>query len=270
MGSLRDIEAPLEAIEFLARSVNRVQVLNTVNDGPIERRDLEDETGISRPTLSRILDDFEQRGWVVREKHRYQVTQLGMFINREFIHLLNQMKVAHILRDVVQWFPEDGFEFDLARLSTANIIRPTKQNSLAPTNHIVKRLQGATEVKVVTFTVLPVALEAGYQQVVDGSQTLEMVFSPGALTPLEGNPTMETYMHEMLTSGNASFYQYSDEIPYVLISANGAVSLCLSGADGAPRAVIDTSDEIVQSWAETQFESYRSEATPLDPAEFMA
>lgn len=259
------MNCPLEAIEFLARSVNRVRVLNTVTNGPSERRDLEDETGISRPTLSRILDDFEQRGWVVREKHRYQATQLGMFINREFIHLLNQLKVAHVLRDVVQWFPEDGFEFDLARLSTATVIRPTKQDSLAPTNHIVKRLQDATEVQVVTFTVLPVALEAGYRKVVDGRQTLEMVFSPGALTPLEGNSTMETYMQEMLTSGNASFYQYSGEIPYVLISADDAVSLCLSGADGAPRAVIDTSDEEVRTWARSQFESYRSQATPLDP-----
>jgi hypothetical protein len=32
------------------------------------RRDLRDETGISQPTLGRILDGFEERGWATEHR----------------------------------------------------------------------------------------------------------------------------------------------------------------------------------------------------------
>lgn len=64
MDTQGNLEEALEIIEFHARSANRVRALNVLTEGPIERRDLEEASGISRPTLSRILDDFERRGWV--------------------------------------------------------------------------------------------------------------------------------------------------------------------------------------------------------------
>ena len=70
-------EPALEEIEFLARSHNRVRVLDALTDGPLGRYELEDATGVARATLGRILDDFAERGWVTEADRTYRHTQLG-------------------------------------------------------------------------------------------------------------------------------------------------------------------------------------------------
>lgn len=263
-----NIVSSLELIEFHARSINRVVVLEALMAGPIERRDLEDVTGISRPTLSRILDDFEDRGWVERDHHRYEATLLGTFVNREFSQLIDRMTVVHKLQDVVAWLPEGGFGFDLSRLSAADIITPQKEDALAPTHHIVKRFQDASMVRAVSFTLLPDCLQTSYQQVVDGGQTFEAVFQPQALVIIDDDPIMKPWAHEMLRSGNATIYRYDGAIPYVAIVIDERVCLCLSGNDGAPRAVIDSDDDEIFDWAQETFDSYRARATAIKAERF--
>lgn len=61
------MDSALEEVEFLARSPNRITVLDTLTEGPIERYDLEEITGVTRAKLGRILDDFEERGWIIED-----------------------------------------------------------------------------------------------------------------------------------------------------------------------------------------------------------
>ena len=55
------MEGPLEEIEFLARSTNRVEVLRLLSTGPRTRRELAAATGASQATLGRIIEDFTER-----------------------------------------------------------------------------------------------------------------------------------------------------------------------------------------------------------------
>ena len=48
----------LDDIAFLARSVNRVEVLETLSSGPHNRAELQEATDISRPTVGRIVNNF--------------------------------------------------------------------------------------------------------------------------------------------------------------------------------------------------------------------
>lgn len=265
-----DIEGALEVIEFHARSANRVKALDvlTVTNGSIERRTLEEVSEISRPTLSRILDDFEKRGWVIQDHHRYEVTHLGEFVNQEFQRLIERMAVVQTLHEVVQWFPDDGYGFDLSRLSAADIVRPSKEDALAPTNNIVRRLETAEQVRLLSYTVLPVCFDVCRRKVVDGNQTVDLVFDSSALTTVENNQTLIAGARDLLDSGSATLSHYDGELPYIVIITDEVVNLCLSGKDGSPRAVIDTTDEAVRTWAETTFESYCRRATPLDSTLF--
>lgn len=263
-----DVQSPLEEIEFLARSPNRVSVLGALRMGPVERYDIEETTGVSRATLARILDDFEARGWVRRDGRQHETTPVGEYVAREFTTLLESFEPVPALNEIAQWFPTEGFGFDLGCLAGAEIVRSHKNNALAPTRHIVGRLRTATHIRVLTYTALPDCMEVCWERTVNGNQEFEGVFDLGTLATLGADPRMVEQASEMLDSGRAEVVCYDGDIPSVVIIADDVVLLCLSGGEGAPHAVIETTDETVREWAEATFEAYHSEGDPLDPALF--
>ena len=262
--------APLEELEFLARSPNRVSVLDVLTQGPIGRYELEETTGVTRATLGRILDDFEDRGWVTEDDRRYETTQLGAYVSREITDLLERFEPVPILNEVAQWFPEEGFDFDLGRLAGATIIRATKNNALAPTAHISKRIQTADRVRLITYSVLPGVMESCWQGTVDGDLELESVLDRGAFESFGTDPQLVDQAEELLQTETSAVFLYPGDVPSTVFIVDDAVLLCLSGGEGAPLAVIETDDEAVRSWAESVIDDHRREGERLDSSLFTA
>lgn len=262
------MDSALEEIEFLARSPNRVTVLEALTEGPIERYELEETTGVTRATLGRILDDFEERGWVIEDDRQYETTQLGTYVSRAFADLLERFEPVPALNDVIQWFPEEGFEFDLGCLSGAEIVRPTRNNALAPTTHITNQLRTADHAQLITYSVLPDIMEACWRGTAEGSLELESVLDQGALASLGADPQMVDHAQGMVESGQAEVFWYEGDVPSTVFIVDDVVLLCLSGGEGAPHAVIETDDETIREWAESTIDDYRREGERLDPTLF--
>ena len=262
------LQEPLEEIEFLARSPNRVTVLNALTESPIERYDMEETTGVTRATLGRILDDFQERGGVIENDREYETTQLGAYVSRTFTDLLDSFEPVPALNEVVRWFPEEGFAFDLSCLAGAEVVRPSRSDALAPTNHIANRLRTADRVRLVTYSVLPDVMEVCWRGTVDGTLELESVLDRGALDSFAADPQMIDHARGVFESGRAEVVWYEGDIPFTVFVVDDVVLLCLSGGEGAPRAVIETDDEAVRSWAESTIDAYRRKGERLDPALF--
>ena len=265
----RDIFAePLEELEFLVRSPNRVRVLDSLTDGPIGRYQLEEETGVSRATLGRILDDFLDRHWAIEDDRTYEATQLGAYVAREIIDALESFEPIPVLNEVAQWFPEDGFAFDLGDLNGATVVRSTKSDALAPTTHIANRIRTADRVRLITYSVLPGVMEACWRGTVDGDMQLESVLDTGAFESVGTKPELVDQVMEMFATGQAEVYWHEEDIPSTVFMIDDAVLLCLSGGEGAPLAVIETENEAVRAWAESTIDSHCQEGERLDPSLF--
>jgi predicted transcriptional regulator len=262
------IEAPLEVIEFLALSPNRVRVLDALTDGPVGRYELEETTGVARATLGRILDDFEERGWIVEDDRQYETNQVGAYVARELATALGRFGPVPALSEVAQWLPREGFDFDLGCLAGAEVVRSTKRNALAPTAHIARRIRTADSVRLVTYSVLPGVMEACWRGAVERGLELESVLDDGALESFGTDPQMVERAQEIFEAGQADVYVYHGDIPSTVFVVDDSVLLCLSGGEGAPLAVIETDDEAVREWAESRIEDLRSEGERLDPSLF--
>lgn len=260
--------APLEELEFLARSPNRVRVLDALTRGPIGRYDLEEATGVSRATLGRILDDFAERAWISAEDRQYRTTQLGAYVAREFGTALERFEPVPELNEVAQWFPEGGFDFDLGCLAGATTVRSTRNDALAPTAHIAKRIRTADRVRLITYSVLPGVIEACWRETVDGDLELESVLDGGAFESFGTDPQMIERAQEMVQTGQSEVFLYHDDIQSTVFIVDDVVLLCLSGGEGAPLAVIETDDEAVRAWAESTIDDHCREADRVDPALF--
>ena len=67
-------------------------------------------TGVTRTTLGRILDDFEERGWMLETDREYETTQHRAHVSRVFTDLLDSFEPVPALNELIQWFPEEGFD----------------------------------------------------------------------------------------------------------------------------------------------------------------
>lgn len=130
---------PLEDIRFLADSESRFAALEALAAGPRTRAELRNTTEASKATLSRLLGDFESRGWVAREGNRYALTPLGEYVSSTFVNLHDHMTTASDLRELLPWFPLGELDvwFDLEVLTGARITAATPDNPMAPVARVL-------------------------------------------------------------------------------------------------------------------------------------
>lgn len=259
-------EDALVDVSFLAASTNRGRALAALAEGPRERTDIEDALGVSRVTAKRILDDFEARGWVVREGRTYRITPLGDTLASAFEELLETVSTTRTLSTVLPWLP-DSFDVDLRRLSEVRVTIPSPSDSVAPVRRSSELMRQAREVRGLATGIAPETLQVNRDRVVGGDQSFEVVFSEGVLEVVRSDSRMTRWLREILEAGGRAYVH--EDVAYMLGEFDReTVVLGLNDPAGAPRAVLESDDEAMLEWFGRQFETHRSEARPLDAETF--
>ena len=266
--SPEEVEPLLDDIDFLCRTANRVVVLDALTEGPSERRELEERTGVSRPTLGRILGDFEERNWVSRNGREYRTTPVGDFIVDTLTTFLEQMATARTLAPVMQWLPTNGFGFDVTCLRDAEIVYATEDDPLAPIRLMDGQLQSGERVRLASYEITLSGLEAVWKATVNRKQELEAILTPGVYDTIGREPEMLTMFRELLDGEAAEFYVHTGERPTLIALIDDTACIGLS-ENGIPRAVLVSDDEEVRSWADDTFAEYRDRAEPVESATFV-
>lgn len=260
---MADTTAAADDIAFLANSENRVAVLRSLLDGPHSRHVVAEETGVSRVTLGRILDDLEERRWITQHGQKCDATALGAWVEAEFTALCETMASARRLGTVFRWFPEEGFGFPVCCLADADITQVSRADASAPISRLVRQVEAGGRVRAFSFAITSQFLDACWRHVTDGSAEMEWVFTPAVLDVLRDSPEMADRSREMVESGRAEFRSYEGDIPYVVIETEAAVNIRLADDEGAATALVQSDHDEVRSWAASTFEAYWREGTPV-------
>ena len=259
--------AGIESIEFLARSAHRVGVLETLADGSTDRMALREATGASSPTVGRVLADFEDRRWVVRDGKTYALTPLGEYVADRFLSVRDAMATEEKLRDVWRWLPLEmpGFSVDL--FADAVVSYPGPAYPYEPVERLCHLIESTSTMRGFDSIVYKSSnLEAACRAVLDGME-FEYVFTPEALEgTFAWNPE---WMAAVAACENASVYVH-DHLPDGDRCGLGIVDdragiCCHDPRTGALVAVIDTDAPEAREWAISVFETVREAATPVDP-----
>lgn len=257
---------PLDDVEFLARSAHRVHVLQTLRTGPRTRPDLHDETGISQPTLGRVLGPLEDRNWVERRGHEYALTPLGEVLAEEFADLLDTVETIRRLGDVVRLLPMELMDFDVRRFASASFTVPEPGDLLRHVRRAEEILRDAGDLRILANTIAPGSLEEGHDRVMDyleGDLVFESVITGDALDQTLADPDLVPMIRDLLESGRAPIYRYEGSIPLTLVVADGTAVLFPTDEYGVPGVLIETEDEAIRAWVDAQIDRYRDEATLL-------
>ena len=264
------METPFEDIAFLANSPNRVGVLETLAEGPCDRHDLQAELDISQPTASRILRALRDREWVVRRGAEYELTRVGELTITSFTDLREQLAAVHHLSGVASMLPEEGFDFDLARLRTADVVRIAAGESGLARTHEIAQLASADRVRILTAFAPRESVKTTWRQVTRADQRFECVMESGTIQSIRADAELNRWFREILASDRAEVYRFQGSVDYPILITDDAVHLALPRDDDVDGVWISSDDDAVRSWATNRFERHRDRAEQLTEADFSA
>ena len=262
------MDAPLEEIEFLARSTNRVEVLQLLATRPHTRGELAATTEASQATLGRILEDFSERSWVTREGDTHVATATGALVADGIDEFVAVLETEGKLRDVVAYLPTDAFGFDLRDLADATVTVPTRTRPSAPLQRVLDGMERATTVRAVSHTLNEQSLTTAHRRVTAGRQTFEAVLSSSTLEALAADDELWTRVRALADHDDAVIRVARAAVPLSVTVVDGTVYLLVRDELGILRAAIHTDDSTVRDWADETVSHYGEEATPLDPTTF--
>ncbi|RQG96469.1 helix-turn-helix transcriptional regulator [Natrarchaeobius chitinivorans] len=259
----------LEDIGFLARSEHRMGVLTALSDGQRERHELCRTTGASSATMGRILGDFEDRRWIVREGSIYELTPLGAFVADWFTGLHEAMEIERRLRDVWRWLPREMAGFSIDLFADAVVSYPGPGYPYEPVervSHLVEETSAMCGFGTTVFK--SVNNETVCRCVVDGME-YEYIYSPEIL-----QATIDWDPERVATAAaceNCTILLH-DDLPDAdrcgLGIFDDRIGICCHDAStGMLEAVIDTDALEAREWATSVYDRHRAESRPISATE---
>ncbi|WP_114578683.1 winged helix-turn-helix domain-containing protein [Saliphagus sp. LR7] len=249
----------LDDIRFLVDSENRVDALTALREGPCDRDELQATTCASAPTVGRILGDFEERGWVLRDGHEYELTKPGAYVAEHFMTFFDRMDTERRLRDIWQWLPSEmnGFTLEMVADGVVTVVEPG--DPYGPANRCASLYRETDQLRGFDAALTaPHHFEELYHQVIDGMDT-KIIFPPTVSENIAS--TYPQKASEVLESDSFTLWLH-DDIPLCrVLIFDDRIGIGGYDADsGVLQVYVDTDAPEACAWAESTFESYRREA----------
>lgn len=262
----------LEDVAYLSRSANRVVILDALTDGPYSRRALADQTGASRTTLDRIVNELEDRGWAERTAEgTYVATVQGRHLVRRFMPFLESVEALQRLDDAVAWLPVDELSIGLEHFSDAVVRRPEPADPVETIDYITDLLENASEFRMLAHLAPPEPLgETLRDRVVSGQMVVDGVITDELFSYLGSSPERAARWRALVEAGT-DLHRHEGPIPCNLWIFDETVLIKKSGPEpidesyGAP---IVSDDSVVRSWAHDLIDDVTAAASRIDAEAF--
>lgn len=254
---------PLEEIEFLARSANRIEVLAALVEESQTRQTLANSVGVSQPTLGRILRDLTERKWVATDGDQYWATATGKLVATGITDLRERLATEAKLRDVIEWIPTEAVDVELHNFADAEITTPSQTRPNAPIKRMLELLGKTDHALLLSHAFNEQKLQLVRDRSVAGELTTRGVFGKDAIEAIEATADLRELLADIVASDAAEIRVVTEDIPVAVEVTDSRTHLLLRNDEGIVRASLDTDDETVRAWAESLHEKYWTIGTPL-------
>ncbi|SDQ48836.1 helix-turn-helix transcriptional regulator [Natronobacterium texcoconense] len=262
-------DSPTGDIAYLARSEHRIPALVALTERPRSRSELCELTGVSSSTMRRTLDEFDDRVWIRKDGYQYLATRLGEAIAAGMEDLIERVETERKLRDVWDWLPDEISELSTEAWADLTVTTAEPDAPYRPVNRFESLLRTTTTLRFLRpeVALMEPCLDLLYRLIDDGVD-VTLIDRPNCHTYF-----LSTYpdrSSEMLQQDNFTVLEH-DKLPQYgtgLLDERVAIS-CYEQDSGTVQAVIDTDVPVVREWAESVYESYTSDARPVDPQQIV-
>lgn len=258
------MEESREAVAVLSRSENRAAVLRALASEPRDRRDLESEVGVPKSTLSRVLRELEERGWVERTDREYAATTAGSLLADRFRRLLETEQATRLLGDRLDLLPVEEMDLDVRRFHDAELVEPGGEfDPAAAFEYAVDAVAAADRQHVAVQLVPKTVVRTLYGMVgSEDSPTLRVTVGGRYFDQLDDPEITEMWA---TIARHGDIRRYDGAIPYNIEVLDGTVHVWLCDDGGQLHGILRSENPAVRTWAESKVDSYREDARPLSP-----
>jgi predicted transcriptional regulator len=257
-------ESPREVLRFLTRSDTRVTLLRTlITEASFTRSELQNETGIPRSTVSRILNEFRDRGLVSRAGQRYEVTPFGGFLAERLHSVFDSIEAVQGLQTLLTQLSDTNPDVTFLHHSRCEILTPTASDPGAPTRRFADLLHAASHVRLLVPKAIPVLFDVD-SPVSEGTETLEVVVPHTALPVKRDESPFSRELRDVVASGDVTVFAYDGDVPYLAGLIDDIAVVGLTDDAGTVQGYIETSDETVRFWTEATVETYTRNASRVN------
>lgn len=257
-------DSAFDEIAYLARSKHRSTVLERLANGIFEPNELVEMTGASRPTLGRILSEFEDRHWIERTDGGYVATPTGETIVSEFEPFRGAMGAILQLGDAVAWLPLEDYPIELHHFQNATVQSLGRDDPVEALEFVTELLRGATDWRVLTNLMAPTKKrEVMLQGVRTGRLEAVTVLTDKVTMRLRSNPERQTWLRNYVDVG-ATVARYDGTIPCNMFVIDDLVLICDSTPEsGDPYTAIVSQSDTVRSWAVELIDEFLNQSEPI-------
>lgn len=266
----------LEDLAYLARSPNRVKVLDALVSEPRSTRDLREVTETTKTTLNRILNEFDDRSWAHRTADGlYGATPQGEHIWVQFRTLVESMSVIRDFGEDIAVLPADemtagpdrGLPLELRRFADATVKRQRPESQGVGRDELLAAARESSTMNVLTDMAAPRILGRIIEdRVLSDQLSGSIVCTTGLVEYLQESRDHPPDWGAVIEAG-FGVYRDGETVP-----ANFAVfdetTLIWGAAGEMRRRVIISRDDHVRRWASDVIGRYRERSAPLDPELF--
>lgn len=260
-------DGALEDIAYLSRSDNRLVILTALTEGPHTRQELEEVTGVSRATIGRVVNEFEERHWANRTTEGdYVATPTGHHMATQFTPFAESIEAVRRLGEAVEWLPTDELSIGLHHFRDAVVKRPENNDPMEIIDYFTDQIRDASEVRVLTHFAPP---EPFAKSMRDGFDTGRLngtfVLTRELVEYLHSRSARLERWRANVEAG-ADVYQYDGDIPCNVLIIGDTVFVKSSRSDSVKLSYAEpivSENEIVRSWANDLIDTYRNEANQI-------
>ncbi len=265
--SLDNLDPPLDDLAFLSRSNNRIAVLWELAHDDRTRRELREATDVSQPTIGRVLDGFEKRGWVANNGagngHEYTLTPLGRVVVEAFTDVMATLETVQEIRELAPRIPFDELGLDPRDLTDAQITAPSPTDATAHTRRERELLAHTDRILFLCNQAQPETVERYRDWAVGNDRELEAIISGDAIDAAMADTAMAADLGDMITADGVAIHRYEGSVSAMLGLFDDVASIVPLDSAGVPCAFVESDDQSVRTAVRETLEHYRDRADPV-------
>ncbi len=244
--------------DVVITAVKRADALRALSGQSLTRSELQADIGVSRTTTHRIVRELTEKSLVHRIDGLYELTPLGRIVANEVVGLQDTVELAVRLQPLLPSLDESGLDVELLTDATISVQGPS--DPYHPVRRFVSLLRDSETVRGFdTTTIAPMYVDEIRESIFDGMQT-EIIYLPTVIDQLFDDHHDATT--RALESGHLDLLVH-DDLPFGLAMFDDQIGIGGYDETGVLRVFVDTENSEVRAWAESLFEQYYEEATPI-------
>jgi predicted transcriptional regulator len=275
----------LDNVAYLSRSENRVAILEALTESipapgrsrtGYAPRELKEMTGASEATVSRIVSEFEARGWCRRTiEGEYVATPKGKLVATEFDPFITAVETIDQLGDAAGLLPIPELTIGLKHFRDATIRRPMGFDPNEFGFYMNELMEKSSIYYYLTYVAPPQSMAETMSELIVSGQldsvgvlagsvvdyTSEHLISPGDLD--------HERQHLWTDEPGNTWYRFEGHLPCNLFIFDDLVVIENSQVeDIEPGTVIQSGNEAVWDWAMGVFEKYKDASERVERETF--